>query len=190
MRAEASNNRRKKWLIPELVWFFMFSTSSHVLLLHFRQGNYFWYFPGMCRNNFTTVSATTVLRAVCGLFVSVWRRQLYVRDMFLFPLPLSFEHASVAVIWVLQLQLDKWHCHCSPFSPFFFFPEDSLRHAYSNTTEDANNQFFTPHICDRRCVTCKIPCEVCVVVHGTDLRTVTLCEYLWTGLLSVLTKTL
>lgn len=72
----------------------------------------------------------------------------------------------------------------------FFFPEDSLRHAYSNTTEDANNQFFTPHICDRRCVTCKIPCEVCVVVHGTDLRTVTLCEYLWTGLLSVLTKTL
>lgn len=129
-------------------------------------------------------------RAVCGLFVSGWRRQLCVRDMFLFPLPLSFDHASVAVIWVLQLQLDKGHCHCSPFSPFSFFAEDSLRHAYSNTTEDANNQFFTPHICDRRCLTCKIPCEVCVVVHGTDLRTVTLCEYLWTGLLSVLTKIL
>lgn len=57
--AEAYNNRWEKWLIPELV--FMFFTSSHVLLLHFRQGNYFWYFPGMCRNNFTTVSATTVL---------------------------------------------------------------------------------------------------------------------------------
>lgn len=33
-------------------------------------------------------------RAVCRL-VSVWRRQLYVRDMFPFPLPLSFEHTSV-----------------------------------------------------------------------------------------------
>lgn len=108
--------------------FFMLSISSHVSLLHFRQGNCI--FQGSLRITLQQWTQQLCCHAVYApahldFFAKTVLRVRHSFPSLLLtcsvPTAMHVERASEhMIIWALQLQLDKWRRHCSLTGAFLF----------------------------------------------------------------------